>query len=59
MMRLKEAAEALGMSESWLDKAIRAGSVRAVWFGGVRMISEEEIDRIKKEGVKIENKSAD
>ena len=54
MMRIKEAAEALGMSESWLDKAIRAGAVRAVWFGGVRMISEEEIDRIEREGVKIE-----
>ena len=54
MMRIKEAAEALGMSESWLDKAIRAGAVRAVWFGGVRMISEEEIERIKREGVKIE-----
>ena len=59
MMRIKEAAEALGMSESWLDKAIRAGAVRAVWFGGVRVISEDEIKRIENEGVKIENKSAD
>ena len=54
MMRLKEAAEALGMSESWLDKAIRARSIQVVWFGGIRMISEDEIERIKKEGVKIE-----
>ena len=56
MMRIKEAAEALGMSVSWLDKAIRAGAVRAVWFGGVRMISEDEVENIKKEGVQIKKK---
>ena len=54
MLRVKEAAELLDVSESWMDKAIKADAIKVIWLGGVRRISDEEIERIKTEGVKIQ-----
>ena len=53
MLKVKEAAKELDVSLSWLDKYIKAGKINAVWFGGVRRITDEEIERIKMEGVKV------
>jgi excisionase family DNA binding protein len=52
MKKLKEAAEILNVSESWLDKKIREGLISVIWLGGVRRISDEELERIQREGVK-------
>ena len=52
MYKLAEAAKELNVSESWLDKKIREGKVAVVWLGGVRRITEDEIERIKIDGVK-------
>lgn len=52
MFDLKEAAKILGVSYPWLDRRVRTGGVKIVHLGGKRSISIEEIDRIKKEGVK-------
>ena len=52
MYKLSEAAIILHVSESWIDKKIREGKIKAVWLGGVRRIAESEIERITKEGVK-------
>jgi excisionase family DNA binding protein len=49
---IKEASDLLGMSESWLDKKIREKAINVVWLGGIRKISEDEIKRITKKGVK-------
>ncbi len=57
MMRLREAAKALDVSISWLDKMVREGKIEVIWLGGVRRISEDEIDRIENEGVKINEKN--
>lgn len=52
MYKLSEAALLLNVSESWIDKKIREGKITAIWLGGVRRITEAEIERITKEGVK-------
>jgi excisionase family DNA binding protein len=48
---VKELSEALHMSWSWTDKAIRAGRIQVVWFGGVRRVPEEEYKRLVEKGV--------
>ena len=53
MLKVKEAAKELNVSLSWLDKYIKAGEIDVVWLGGVRRVSDEEIERIKVEGVGI------
>ena len=53
MLKVKEAAKELKVSISWLDKMISMGLIKVVWFGGVRRIPEDEIARIKKDGIKI------
>lgn len=52
MKKLHEVADELGVSWSWLDKQVRAGKVKCVWLGGVRRIREEEVERIRREGVR-------
>jgi len=49
---LHEAAEILGVSFSWLEKRIRNGDVPFVQMGGKRMLSDDHIKKIKKEGIK-------
>ena len=53
MLKVKEAAKELDVSMSWLDKMIREDRIKVVWFGGVRRVSDEEMERIKVEGVDI------
>ena len=53
MKRLQQVAEELDVSMSWLDKYIKAGEIDVVWLGGVRRITDEEIERIKTEGIEI------
>lgn len=53
MLKIKEAAEELKVSVSWLDKMIREDRINVVWLGGVRRITDDEIERIKTEGIKI------
>ena len=53
MKRLNEVAKELDVSMSWLEKYIKAGEIEVVWFGGVRRVSDEEIERIKREGIDI------
>ena len=53
MLKIKEAAEELNVSISWLDKMIREDRINVVWFGGVRRVSDEEIERIKTKGIDI------
>ena len=53
MKRLNEVAKELDVSMSWLEKYIKAGEIEVVWFGGVRRISDKEIERIKTEGIDI------
>ena len=53
MLKVKEATKELDVSLSWLDKYIKAGKIRIVWMGGVRRVSDDEIERIKMEGVKV------
>ncbi len=48
---VREAAKKLSVSYVWLDKKIRKNKVASIWFGGRRMITEEEIQRLIKEGV--------
>jgi len=54
MLKIKEAMEELNVSASWMDKMISLNLIKIVWFGGVRRVPEEEIERIKREGVKIQ-----
>ena len=53
MLKIKDAAKELSVSVSWMDKMISAEKIKVIWFGGVRRIDDEEIDRIKREGIKI------
>ncbi len=53
MLKIKEAAEELNVSISWLDKMISMELIKIIWLGGVRRIDDEEISRIKSEGVRI------
>ena len=53
MKRLNEVTKELDVSMSWLEKYIKAGEIEVVWFGGVRRVSDEEIERIKREGIDI------
>lgn len=53
-MRIKEAAEALGMSVGWMYKYVKHGAINATWRGDVLDISEDEIARVKNEGVSLE-----
>ena len=53
MLKIKEAAEVLSVSVSWLDKMISQEKIKIIWMGGVRRIPEEEIQRIQRDGVKI------
>lgn len=50
MYSIKEAAQQLGMSYTWLDRQIRAGYVYIVWYGGHRRVTEEELERVRREG---------
>ncbi len=51
MYQLKTAAKKLDVSYQWLDRKARTGKVKFIWLGGQRMITIDEINRIKKEGV--------
>ena len=51
MLRLKDAAKELDVSMSFLDKYIKNGKIEVVWLGGVRRLSDKEMNRIKREGV--------
>ena len=53
MLKIKDAAKELDVSLSWMDKMIREDRIKVVWMGGVRRITDEEIERIKVEGVKV------
>ena len=53
MLKIKEAAEELNVSISWLDKMISQKLIKIIWLGGVRRIDDDEISRIKSEGVRI------
>ena len=53
MLKIREASKELGVSISWLDKMISHGLIKIIWMGGVRRIDDEELDRIKREGIKI------
>jgi len=53
MLRLKEAAKKLDVSISWLNKMIDRKFIKVVWFGGVRRVSEDEIERIQREGIEL------
>ena len=53
MLKIKEAAEELNVSISWLDKMIGQKLIKIIWMGGVRRIDDDEISRIKSEGVRI------
>ena len=52
LYKMKAAAKILGVSFRWLDQKVRADEVKAVQLGRDRAIAIEEIERIKKEGVK-------
>ena len=49
---MKQAAKALGMSFSWLDKQVSDGKIEIVTMGKKRMMTVETIEKIKKDGVK-------
>jgi len=53
VLKIKEAAEELSVSVSWLDKMISHGLIKIIWMGGVRRIDDDEIARIKRDGIKI------
>jgi len=53
MLKIKEAAKELDVSISWLDKMISMDLIKIIWLGGVRRIDDDEISRIKSEGVRI------
>ena len=53
MLKIKEAAKELDVSISWLDKMIGMDLIRVIWMGGVRRIDDDEIARIKRDGIKI------
>jgi len=51
MYKVKELAEKLNVSESWINKKIKEDKIKVVWFGGVRRVTETELERIKTLGV--------
>ena len=53
MLKIKEAAKELNVSMSWMDKMINQKLIKIIWMGGVRRIDDDELSRIKCEGVKI------
>jgi len=53
MLKIKEAAKELDVSVSWLDKMISLDLIKVIWLGGVRRIDDDEIARIKRDGIKI------
>ena len=53
MLKIKEAAKELDVSMSWLDKMINQKLIKVIWMGGVRRIDDDELSRIKREGVRI------
>jgi len=53
MLKIKEAAKELDVSISWLDKMISQKLIKIIWMGGVRRIDDDEIERIKRDGIQI------
>ena len=51
MHKIKEVAEVLKVSEKWVYEKIREGKIKSVNLGGNIRISEDELNRIKTEGV--------
>jgi len=49
---IRQTAKILGVSYSWLNRKVTNKRIKIVKLGGQRMITKEEIERIKKEGVK-------
>ncbi len=52
MYTLQEVADEIRMKWSWVDKKVRTGKIAVVKMGGTRLINEDELERIKTEGVK-------
>ena len=53
MVSLYEAADILNVHANTLKKWISQGKVNAVKMGRAWKLSEDEVERIKKEGVKL------
>lgn len=52
MLKAKEAAEILHLNERTVRRWLNDGRIKGVKFGQEWRVSEEELERIKKEGVK-------
>lgn len=55
-MKIPKAAELLGRSNKTVRTWIKSGMLRAVKLGRDWDISAEEVERIKTNGIKLENK---
>lgn len=51
MYKIKEVAKILKVSEKWLYEKIREGKIKPVNLGGNIRVSEDELNRIKTEGI--------
>lgn len=52
-MNLKEVSEVLGLHYNTVLKYVTAGLIHAVKIGKSYRVSEDEIDRIKREGISM------
>jgi excisionase family DNA binding protein len=52
LISIKAATEFLNVSESWIDRYVRAGSIPVVRLGGLVRIRKSDLERIAKQGVK-------
>lgn len=50
MYTVKEVAEILKLHFRTVERLVREGKIRSVKIGGAYRITEEEVERIKKEG---------
>jgi excisionase family DNA binding protein len=53
MMSLKEAASEIRVCYNTMLKYVNTGAIKAVKIGRTYRVSEEEIERVKREGVQL------
>lgn len=58
MVSLKEAAQEIRVCYNTMLKYVNTGAIKAVKIGRTYRISEEEIERVKREGVQLPYESA-
>ena len=47
---IRELSEKMGLSYRTVHRAVQEGKIKAIFFGGSRMISKQEVERVLNNG---------